>query len=171
MVTENEKKEKKSFIDRLKSDKKLLFAVIAVFVVLIVFLFSGALTEKDGKKTAESNTVSDYVCGLEKRLTDVLNSVSGVGKVRVAITVDSGMETVLASKTTVTENGGDTERTETPLVVNGKTVVIKELYPKPSGVLIVAEGAGNIMVYKRIQQATLSFLDVDLSKIEILTMK
>ena len=85
--------------------------------------------------------------------------------------MDSGIETVLASKTTITETNGGKETVETPLVINGKTVVIKEVYPKASGVLIVAEGAGNIMVYKRIQQATLSFLDVDLNKIEILTMK
>lgn len=171
MGTENEKKEKKSFIDRLKTDKKLLFAVMAVLIVLIVFMFSGILQEKKDAKTTEGDAISDYVCGLENRLTDILSNVSGVGKVRVAITVDSGIKTVLASKTTITETNGGKETVETPLVINGKTVVIKEVYPKASGVLIVAEGAGNIMVYKRIQQATLSFLGVDLNKIEILTMK
>lgn len=171
MEVENGKKEKKSLLDRLKADKKLSFAIIAVILVLIVFLISGIVPSKKDSETSESDKVSEYICGLEKRLTDILSAVSGVGKVRVAIKIESGMETVLAGKTTTTETSGSKETTETPIIVNGKTVVIKEVYPKPSGVLIVAEGAGNIMVFKRIQQAALSFLDVDLNKIEILTMK
>jgi stage III sporulation protein AG len=55
--------------------------------------------------------------------------------------------------------------------VNGKTVVVKEMYPKIIGVLIVAEGAGNIGVMTRIQKATTSLLDIEINQIEILTMK
>ena len=78
---------------------------------------------------------------------------------------------MLAVKTTVTETSNGTETVETPILVNGKTVVLKELYPKISGVLIVAEGAGNFSVLRKIQQAAVSFLGVELNKIEILTMK
>ena len=56
-------------------------------------------------------------------------------------------------------------------MLNGKTVVLKELYPKINGVVIVAEGANNITVMRKIQQATTSLLGVDLGRIEILTMK
>ena len=66
---------------------------------------------------------------------------------------------------------GRREIVSAPILVNGKTVVLKELYPKISGVLIVAEGADKLTVYNKIQQATLSLLDVKASQIEILAMK
>jgi stage III sporulation protein AG len=49
--------------------------------------------------------------------------------------------------------------------------VIKEKFPEITGVLIVAEGGQSISVLKRIQQATVSLLDINLNQIEILTMK
>ena len=85
--------------------------------------------------------------------------------------VESGKETVLAMKKTTTESTGKTEIEETPIIVNGKTVILKENYPKITGVLIVCEGANKITVMKKIQQATTSLLDVDINKIEILAMK
>ena len=60
--------------------------------------------------------------------------------------------------------------TEEAKKLNGKTVVIKEAYPKIIGVLIVAKGAENFSVMARIQQAVISLLNIDLDQIEILTM-
>ena len=85
--------------------------------------------------------------------------------------IDSGKETVLAMKKTTIESSGKIQMEETPIIVNGKTVVLKENFPKISGVLIVCEGANKISVMKKIQQATTSLLDVDINKIEILAMK
>ena len=51
------------------------------------------------------------------------------------------------------------------------TVTLKEEYPKITGVLIVAEGAENLIVNYKIQQATMSLLNIEADKIEILTMK
>jgi stage III sporulation protein AG len=81
------------------------------------------------------------------------------------------METVLATTSTTTTTQNGTETVETPLVVNGKTVVLMEVYPKITGVLIVAQGAKNIAVLNKIQQAAVSLLDINVNQIEILTMK
>jgi len=62
------------------------------------------------------------------------------------------------------------ENTEGTITVNGKTVVVKEVFPEISGVIIVAEGANKILVKNKILQATSSLLDVNVNKIEILTM-
>ncbi len=159
-----------NIIDRIKSSKKLQIIVIVVISVLMVcFVFIGFSGEKDDN-VAEDKVLS-YVNDLENRLKNTLCRVEGVGKVSVVITVDSGMETVLANKTTTTGTGNSTVIEETPIIVNGKTVVIKEMYPKITGVLIVAEGAKNIAVMKRIQQATVSLLNISVGQIEILSMK
>lgn len=159
-----------NIIDRIKSNKKIqivLIAVLSILMIGLVFLGFGSSSEE----TETEDKVLSYVNDLETRLKNTLSKVDGVGKVSVVITVDSGMETVLASKTTTTGTGEKTVVEETPLVVNGKTVVIKELYPKITGVLIVAEGAKSIAVMNRIQQATTSLLNINAGQIEILSMK
>lgn len=159
-----------NIIDRIKSNKKIqivLIAVLSILMIGLVFLGLGGSSEE----TEAEDKVLFYVNDLETRLKNTLSKVDGVGKVSVVITVDSGMETVLASKTTTTGTGEKTVVEETPLVVNGKTVVIKELYPKITGVLIVAEGAKSIAVMNRIQQATTSLLNISAGQIEILSMK
>ena len=82
------------------------------------------------------------------------------------------METVLAMQTTTKESAnGQIEVLTSPIIINGKTVVLKEMYPKVKGVLIVSEGAKSIAVMTKLQQATMSLLDIEINQIEILTMK
>lgn len=162
----------KSFIGKIKDNKKAYYTVACILsVLLILFMFGGNASKKSSSKNEATDAVSVYVSGLEESLTRILSEVDGVGKVSVAIKVESGTETVLATKNTITETANGKETIETPILVNGKPVVLKELYPKVSGVLIVAEGANSFSTLRKIQQATISFLDVELNKIEILTMK
>ena len=80
------------------------------------------------------------------------------------------METVLAMKTTTKENANGIVESETsPIIINGKTVVVKELYPKIVGVLIVSDGAKNISVMNKLQQAAVSLLNININQIEILS--
>lgn len=167
-IITNDSKEKSLFF-KLKNNKKLQIILIIVCVLLLIFIFIGNFISKD-ISGEEVSSIDSYVKNLENKLSETLSKVEGAGDVSVVITVESGMETVLASKinTTETTNGIQTE--ETPIIVNGKTVIVKELYPKIVGVLIVAEGADNITVMKRLQQATLSLLDININQIEILSM-
>lgn len=156
-----------AFFDKLLKNKYSKFIVpIILVIVVIVILFNTS-----GLFTTNVGIEDDYASILENKLCQTLSQVDGAGKVSVVITVESEMETVLAMKKTVTETVNGTEIEETPILVNGKTVVLKELYPKIIGVLIVAEGAKNIAVLSKIQQATVSLLDINVNQIEILTMK
>lgn len=158
---------KKSIFSKLKENKKLQYIIVFSVAALLIFIFViGFLNEKKTDEKAETSFVEE----LEKRLSDAIGKISGVGKNSVVITVESGMETVLATKTTVTETSGGRETVETPILVNGKTVVLKEKYPKIIGVLIVAEGADNILTYRKIQQAAVGLLDISVNQIEILSM-
>jgi len=167
----NKLKQKSSnLISELKNNKAFkIIAIIILVIAIILILFGSNFTSK--KNTQTSSTIEQYVYSLEEKLTETLSAVKGAGKVKVVITIESGMETVLAMKTTVTETASGTETVETPILVNGKTVVVKELYPEIVGVLIVAEGADSLSVMSKLQQATVSLLDVNVNQIEILTMK
>lgn len=159
-------------LDKFKTNKKLqITCIIIVFLIVLAIFFSGTFQTKKTTSTQENIAQDSYVKSLENRLSQTLSNVKGAGKVSVVITVESGMETVLAMKTETIQNTNGTQTIQTPILVNGKTVVIKENYPKIVGVLIVAEGANSISVLNKIQQATVSLLDINVSQIEILTMK
>ncbi len=169
-MTDNPSNNKFSnIIEKFRNNKKLRYIIVGILFLIVIFILIGNKPFTNQTNT-ETNSIETYVENLENKLTNTLSKVKGAGKVEVIITIDSGMETILASKITTTETPSGIERVETPILVNGKTVVIKELYPKISGVLIVAEGASNLAVMNRLQQATVSLLDININQIEILSM-
>lgn len=158
----------RTIIEKVKTSKKLQYiALILVIVLIFLTYFITKPKSKNSETTAHFNVVSD----LENRLESLLNKVEGAGRVSVVINVSSGIETVIAMKTTTTETSNGKNVEETPILVNGETVKLKEVYPKITGVLIVSEGASNINVYRKLQQATSSLLGINVNKIEILKME
>lgn len=159
----------KGIVEKIKSNKKTQIAIILILSVVLLLFFN--LSYKTDNVNIKVDNVNDYVSRLEDKLSKTLSQVEGAGRVSVIINVESGMQTILANKTIVNESANGKETETTPIIVNGKTVVLKELYPEITGVLIVAEGASNIAVRSKLQQATISLLDIDLNQIEILKMK
>ncbi len=157
-------------LDKFKKNKTLQGIAFAILIIAIILICFTNVFSSESNNEVQLNK-EEYVFALETRLSEVLSQVEGAGKVSVVLTVESGMENVLAMKVTKNETSNGVEITETPILVNGKTVVLKENYPKIVGVLIVAEGAKNISVLSKIQQATMSLLDIKANQIEILTMK
>lgn len=158
-----------NFIEKIKRNKKIQFALIACFLIIVLLIFFVGYDTQSKSQT--SDAISEYVLSLENRLSKSLSEVKGVGDVSVVITVESGMENVIAMKTTTKETSTGQQIEEEPIIVNGKTVTLKEKYPIITGVLVVAEGADSISVLTRIQQATMSLLDIKLEQIEILAKK
>lgn len=158
-----------SVCDKIKAGKisKIAIAAIILILVLCLFVYKAQTVRRDDQPTE----ISEYTEMLENRLESVLSSVTGAGRVKTMITLESGPETVIAMKKTSSVTEGKTLTEETPVLVNGKTVVLKELYPKIAGVLIVCEGADSISVKARLLTATEALLKVDIKQIEILTMK
>ncbi len=159
----------KGIVEKIKSNKKTQIAIILILSVVLLLFFN--LSYKTDNANIKVDNVNEYVSRLEEKLSKTLSQVEGAGRVSVIINVESGMQTILANKTIVNESANGKETETTPIIVNGKTVVLKELYPEITGVLIVAEGASNISVRSKLQQATISLLDIDLNQIEILKMK
>lgn len=167
-MSEEIKPLKNNVISKIKENKKVrILLVFLLALLLIIFLTIGSTTNKETEVLSDAQT---YVYNLENKLETTLSKIKGVGDVSVIIKTDSGMETVLAKETIIKETSNGIETIESPILVNGKTVTLKELYPKITGVLIVAEGANSITITQKIQQATTSLLGVDIKNIEILSM-
>ena len=164
-----EETKKISFLEKIKSGKipKSIIILIAFALIIMMSVFNFSYD----KNVSTETDINVYVANLENKLSDVLSKVDGAGSVAVCITLESGLETVLATKTTTTTTDGKILVEETPILVNGKTVTLKENLPKISGVLIVAKGAEKISIKNKLLLATTSLLDVNINQIEILTMK
>lgn len=148
----------------LISKFKIEYLLILVFAVVLLIIFTGGSSNDEVKQVS---TIDSYVEALENKLSLALSKIDGAGKVSVVISVESGMQTVLATEKT-TENGVTREE---PFTVGGKTVVIKETYPEITGVLIVAKGANNLSTKVAIINATAALLDIQSNKIQVLPMK
>lgn len=157
------------FFDKIRNNKVLKTTLILLLgLITICFLF---LDFNDAKQSSNDNLGLVYIDKLEEKLTKTLSLVEGAGKVEVIINASSGLKTVLATKKVISEINGQKTIEETPIIVNGKTVVLYEEFPDITGVIIVAEGGNKIATINKLQQATISLLKIDVSQIEIMLMK
>lgn len=151
-------------------------------------------TEKTEEKTGALNDntcydIDSYVENLEKRVEEMLSGMAGAGKVQVMITVsDTGTE-ILEKDTEInaadleetddaggrrknTESGQreeavyfrDAEGNEIPYVVQRKL-------PEVTGVVVIAEGAGNETVKENIIGAVGVLFNLNEHRIKVIRMK
>lgn len=174
----------------------LVMAAGAVLIVLSAADWTGSKedvkksseTEQTGVKPADSDSEDEYIRILQKQLEDTLDKVSGVGKVKVMITLEASSEKVtlndpVYSSDSTTEkdaSGGVREqqsiRNEPETVFeendNDKSpYVIKELQPEIKGVVVVAEGGDDATVKKEIIEAVMVLFGLESHKIKVMKLK
>ena len=149
----------KKIFAKIKSVKniEIYIALVLGVVVLSIVLFGNVST-----KNVEENASSEsYIAELEHKIVSVIQKIDGVGKVEVAITHDATTESVYAYESD----------TNNILSVKGEPVVIKILPPKILGVVVVAEGANNPIVRMKINEAVVTLLNVDETRVQVFTHK
>lgn len=178
------KKEKTGLFSILKNKQFKLIVIVLFFGLLALIVLNSSFGEdltSINKTNNDYNFTSslEYCEKLENKLEEVLSGISGVGKVRVMVTVESGPELKLAKNTEETKNetttGGNFTSSSTmidePIIVTTSSskqpLVITELTPKITGVLVVASGAKDIGVKMNLMQAIVSLLNISTSNIQI----
>lgn len=184
--------QKLPFFKKLKSIKNIEI-VIAVLIISLMFLIYFSTLGKGGdtsNKSSESVTdiqytsASQYVKELETRLENALSKIQGAGQVSVVITISSSSELIIAKtietnkKTDTSTQNGVTTKTENveiiekPIIIDGKNgdepIVLLEVMPKISGIVVVAEGANDVNVKLNILKAIQALLTIPSGNIEIL---
>lgn len=141
--------------------------------------------EADGKEAFSSEET--YVREMEERLQRILGSIDGIGDVTVMITLQQTRELVLEKeqkklqKQTEEQSSGESvksgwETTTEESVAYAETgkerepVVIKQIYPKVEGVIVVAEGVENGNLKTEITQAIQALFGLEAHKIKVLRM-
>ena len=173
----------------LKGKKGLDTVIIIVIIAAIAFIYftsfigSAGTEEPVPAATPEQAQTID----VEERLARVLSSIQGAGQVEVMVTCESGAEKVPAVNTQTqtdkeeqNQNGGQSttksENTSSELVTvqndgNSEAVVLREDEPIVRGVVVIAQGAGDVAVRMQLSQAVCTVLDVDQSQVEVFVMK
>lgn len=135
----------KSILAKLKNGKRFEIIVCVIAVVAMLAIYISTIVPKKAKTTTTDAT-ADYCTRMRDELTDAVSALKGAGKTKVIINWESGVEAVIAY---ITSTGGSTT-TNTPQIVTGpngtKPIVLKEIYPKALGAIIICEGGDNVRV-------------------------
>lgn len=183
----------KKLIDSLGIPKLLL--VLAAGIVLIALSAGDMSTRKkdtpkevENTTDTESDTKDEYTKKLEKQFESVLANVSGVGRVKVMITLDTSSEKVtLSDPVYKNESVNETEadgsvKSQTNSESSPQTVfsekddvkdpyVVKEIEPVIKGVLVVCEGGDNDSVKKEITSAAEVLFGLESHKIKVMKLE
>lgn len=176
------------------SGKNQLLLIFLIGLLLLVIAFptskkdSGTEDRAQGSSSIKNTQTSleNYEEYLEKRLARALESVDGVGRTEIVITLKSSGQKIVekdqsssrqtdsntdrdgTSNTSETRNSDGTsiyerksDGTETPYVS-------KELTPEIAGVLVVADGGDNAVVVQKCTEAIRALFGVDAHKIKIM---
>jgi stage III sporulation protein AG len=144
--------------------------VIIIIIGIVFMLFSGTKPEKQEITAQNNDAYTD-----EARLGEILSKIDGVGKVHVMITYYGTTTSDIAfeKKQNISCSEDETVKSEeTSVVTSGSEPLVKGIvYPKAKGVVVIAEGAGNVQVKKNITDAVVAALDIASFKVCVLEGK
>ena len=163
----------------LRKNKNVVVLFISIFFFVIFLMFADKFhldsTDKHTVENKSEEIKKENYENTEQKLAEILSNVKGVGEVRVMIEYSEGKESVVAENRK-SENSSQVDnnqnKSETEIAFsNNNPVILKEIYPKVKGVIIVAQGGDNVEIKNQLISAVMSLMDLDANKIEVLTMK
>lgn len=180
------------FLQKIKSCNKnqiLILFLTGVLLLIIAIPTEQKEQEQSSESAAQMQTVSEQTKAqeLETKLEQILSHVSGIGRAEVMITLKSEgrriiekdvefsegkEESAQESDTIITSQRTQAESTvyEKDVQGNESPYVTEELAPEISGVLVIAQGAGNAGVAAEITEAVMALFGVEAHKIKVMKM-
>ena len=163
-----------NFTERIKRDKKLLLIMISGFLGMLLLLASSFSSEGKKDTAVKEYDITAVEAEIEERLTLLVKSVEGAGRVKVMVTIDSLEERTLAENYE-TESGENYQyKSEYVLIEqSGDTdgLTLKITAPVIRGVGITCEGAATATVKQEIIRLVSASLGVPVNRIWVTTMK
>lgn len=135
-----------------------------------------------------SGSINDFENKYEEQLTETLNQMAGVSKVKVEVNVDGSEKNVYQYNRTdrtqqteeVDKQGGkrkiedESHDSQVVIINDGEKeipVIVQTEMPDIKGVLIIAKGAENLEVKNMIREAVTRLLDVPSHRVAVLPKK
>lgn len=177
----------RDFIDKISAktrlSKKLLLIVSLLLMGIAVLLISetaGRSSPVSVETTAEQIVgTGEYERELEERLTAIISAISGAGKTRVMVTLESSSEDVYLHDFNYGENvdpsgKNSREQKDEYVIVDGSQgeqgIIVRRAEPKVRGVAVVCEGAGYDSVREQIVSTVTALLDISSARVSVAKM-
>lgn len=173
----------RDLIKSISGDKKMLTAVTIFGATGLCLIMLSSVMPKDSgnekkselSQTQASVSAEEYRIETEKRLTDFLENIEGVGEVKVYLTVGSEEEYVYATegKTSKSDNKTEEELKYVMISESGsKSALIETVNtPEISGAVIACSGCGSASVQEEIYNAVSKALGISTSRIYVTKLK
>ena len=148
--------------------------VALIGAVLLLWPSGNSNTGRSGSSAAETVLAAE-AGDLQEQMEDILGTISGVGQVRVLLTLDSDGERQLAQDTELTYSGSaeapeDYSRKSEIVLTDGEedgTVVTRTLYPTYRGALVVCQGGDRADVRLAVTEAVASLTGLNADRIAV----
>ena len=149
------------------------------YAALVVLIGAGLLLWPSGKggteTTLRQQSSTEEARDIQAEMEDILGTISGVGQVKVMLTVDSDGERQLAQDTELTYSGSvespeDYSRRSETVLTDGEgdgTVVTRTLYPTYRGALVVCQGGDRADVRLAVTEAVSSLTGLSTDRITV----
>ena len=169
-------------IKKLSAKKKTQYLAILIIIAVILLIYFSTLSPSGNKIEGQNKTAvgaEQTADDLEKRLRAALSKVDGAGQGDVVINYASSAELVPATSEDIQSSSSSeddrftenrVEKKGIATAQGGEAVIIREDQPEVRGVIVVAQGAGDIGVRMDLLHAVTTLLGVDADKVEILKM-
>ena len=166
----------KKLFGQIKNTKTLV--IIFIVGIALLMLPAGSKTEK--KEVKNDDAFLKYKEELRTDLKEIISKIKGVGAVDVMVTLEDSGDTYYAKDESenLTKTDSETNKSkDLTHVLKGEgssseaPLITKKMYPSISGVLICAEGAGDLNVKNNIIKAAEALLGVKSHRIEVLERK
>jgi len=137
-------------------------------------------SEKRTVQSGYSLEGQEIVADIERRLSELLSKVEGAGQVSVMVYADTSSEQVPAyndiqdTRNDERVDGKSLEISETrQLALSGtdEPVILKVIIPQIKGVIVVAEGADDVLVKAQLNNAVCTLLGIPEHRVQILKHK
>lgn len=171
-------------LTRIFADKKkaVILLIVGVLGMVLIGLSDTFTSRKNSIKSENQfeTSIEEYIDIIEKKTTKIISDIDGAGKCRVMITAKSSEEKDYVYNQNITEEISGTEEKhseiQTEIVItenNGQDgpIVIKINEPEIRGVLVLCEGADDLLIKENITQAVKTVLGISSNKICVLKLK
>lgn len=190
-------KDKESFgLDGIKhkltgKNAPVILVIIGFIGIALIMLSDFAAKPAKNASSATSSGSSNteaYAASTEKKLSEIIGKIDGVGRVKIMVTVGSSEQNVYEQSqkstddtTVASQSDGSTQKQsntgneQTPVVMDngsgGQSALVKtQLQPTILGVAVVCDGGGDAEVQEHIIDTIMSILDVSSDHISVCKM-
>jgi len=173
-------------IKEILSNDKVKYVIIFLGVIGIILIFTSNFSKgklKENKKNDKDFSTSDtyeYKEQLEENLKNIISEISGVGNVKVLVTLESSMQNVYATEQKKNkeavedrnENENERSKKQESNEVETKYITIKDsdgtekalsvmqIQPIVKGVVVICSGGDNIDVKNKVIETVKTALNI-----------